>query len=68
MTSIEIIWEQILSRDEEQIRQAFRELDEASRREVLAHLRVMIREEGWHSEQRISAQKALDILIEEGKA
>ena len=68
MASIEIIWEGILSRDEQQIRQAFETLEEESQREIIAHLRVMTSKEGWHPEQRISAQTALDILTQEGEA
>ena len=56
MTSIEIVWEKILSRDAEQIKETFSALDEESRGNVLAHLRVMCVEEGWHPEQKISAR------------
>lgn len=67
MASIEIVWEKILSREAGQITAAFFELDDESRRQVLAHLRVMVSEEGWHPEQKVSAQTALDALKGAGK-
>ena len=66
MSSEEIIWEQILSRDPEQVRAAFFMLDGETQQGVVEHLRVMVSEEGWHPEQVISAQKAL-IAIEESE-
>ncbi len=59
MTSTEILWEQILSRDPDQVRTAFFALDKETQLYVSAHLLAMTSEEGWHPEQVISAQKAL---------
>ena len=64
MSSVEIIWEQILSREPEQARAAFFSLDVETQQQVAAHLRAMVSEEGWHPEQVISAQKALDAIAE----
>ena len=65
--ALEIIWDALLSREPDQIRAMFGSLDAASRRVVLAHLRRMGCEEGWHPEQRISAQTALDALKDKGQ-
>ena len=61
-SSAEQFWENILSRNPEQILEAFRSLDDPSRLTVLNHLRDMASEEGWQSEQRLSAQAALDAI------
>jgi hypothetical protein len=68
MVPVEIVWEKILSRDAEQIKETFSSLDIASQANVLAHLRVICEEEGWHPEQKISAQTALDTIESEDKA
>jgi hypothetical protein len=60
--SLEVLWDQLLSRQAGQIQQAFRSLSPADRQEVLAHLQRMSDELGWHPEQRLSAQAALDAL------
>jgi hypothetical protein len=62
MNEVEIVWEALLSRDEAQIRPAYLALDAETRGAVGAHLRVMTGEEGWHPEQVISAQAALDVI------
>ncbi len=62
MASKEIIWEQILSRDPEQVHAAFFALDAETQKQVAAHLRLMTSEEGWHPEQVISARKALEVI------
>lgn len=59
---LEIFWDAILSRQPEQIRAAFAPLDAQDRRDLIAHLQRMVSEEGWHPEQRKSAQTALDTL------
>ena len=59
----EIIWGQLLSRDPELIRQAFSVLDKNTQKGVLDHLNKMVVEEGWHPEQQVSAQAALQALI-----
>jgi len=60
--SLEVLWEQLLSRQTGQVKQAFRSLTLAERRAVLTHLQSMCQEPGWHPEQRLSAQAALDAL------
>lgn len=59
---IEIIWDQILSRDTELIRKMYQTLGEDEKEAVFHHLRKMISEEGWHAEQVKSAQFALQII------
>ena len=59
MQSIEDLWEALLSREVEQIRRAFEGLAEAEQQAVLAHLRRMAGEPGWHPEQVKSAQAAI---------
>jgi hypothetical protein len=59
MEPLEILWDALLSRQPDTIRAAFNALDEASRAHVLAHLKVMISEEGWQPEQVLSARAAL---------
>lgn len=60
---LETMWDQLLSRQPDQIRAAFGTLDENEQQAVIGHLKNMAEEEGWHPEQRISAQAALDTLI-----
>jgi hypothetical protein len=62
----EAIWEALLSRNPSLVRKVFRPLDAADRVRILAHLRRMVSEEGWHPEQRKSAQAALKALKAEG--
>lgn len=61
---LEIFWDAILSRRPDQIRAAFAPLKAEDRRQLIAHLQRMVNEEGWHPEQRKSAQTALDTLNE----
>jgi hypothetical protein len=55
-------WDALLSRRPAAIRAVFQPLDAATRRAVAAHLQKMASEDGWHPEQRQSAQAALDAL------
>jgi len=59
---LEQIWNQLLSRQPEQVRQAYTNLNPVEQKTVLEHLRVMVTEPGWHQEQRFSAQAALDAI------
>lgn len=61
-TGYEALWEALLSRQPERIRQAFFGLDDASRAVVREHLRKMVREPGWHPQQVKSARAALKAL------
>ena len=56
------MWDAILSRESERIRQAFSALDDSSRAVVRQHLRKMVGEAGWHPEQIKSARAALKAL------
>lgn len=60
---LEIFWDAILSRQPEQIQAACSHLDDKERKKLIAHLQRMVTEEGWHSEQRKSAQAALDAIL-----
>lgn len=59
---LERLWDQLLSRQPEQIRQAFQSLQPGEQTAVMAHLQRMASEDGWHPEQRRSAQAALTAL------
>jgi len=60
--SVEILWDGLLSRQPDQVRAAYASLDELEKIAVLAHLERMASESGWHPEQRLSAQVALEVL------
>lgn len=59
---LETLWDQLLSRQPDQVLKAFAALSESEQQAVLSHLRNMAEEDGWHPEQRISAQAALKAL------
>ena len=59
---VELFWESLLSRQPDQIQAAFDSVDKITQAQVLEHLRQMVSEEGWHPEQVLSAQTALEIL------
>jgi hypothetical protein len=59
---LEQVWDGLLSRDPEQIRQTYAGLDTGSQSEVLEHLKRMATEEGWHPRQVDSACAALAAL------
>ncbi len=60
---LELLWEDLLSRQTERVRAAFAGLLPAEQKAVLAHLQRMSDEAGWHPEQRRSAQAALQALL-----
>jgi len=62
--SLEIMWERLLSRQPQQIKAAFESLAPDERQAVRNHLKRMSEEPGWHPEQRLSAQAALNTLGE----
>jgi hypothetical protein len=62
---LETLWDNLLSRDPERIRDAFKALTRGEKRAVLAHLKRMSSESDWHIEQRESARAALRALGEE---
>ena len=59
---VELFWESLLSRQPDQIQAAFNSVDKMTQAQVLEHLQQMVSEEGWHPEQVLSAQTALEIL------
>ncbi len=59
---LEVLWDNLLSRQPELIREAFTTLEPADQRAVLNHLQRMISEDGWQDEQRLSAQAAINVL------
>ena len=62
MNSIEQLWDPLLSRDSERIQITFKHLNEIERKAVIDHLLIMTTEDGWHSDQKQSAQVALDTI------
>jgi len=68
MMNIEILWDKILSRDAEQVKQAYLVLAKSEKKYVRTHLQKMIAESDWHPEQKTSAKEALTIItMLEGK-
>lgn len=61
-SSLEQLWDNLLSRDQALVSQAYADLDKQEQEAVLAHLRKMVKEAGWHPEQRASAMAALEAL------
>jgi hypothetical protein len=61
-SDLENLWDSLLSREPEQVRAAFARLEPGERQSVVAHLRRMAGESGWHPEQRRSAEAALEAL------
>jgi len=59
---VEKFWEMLLSRNPESILEAFHSLSREDQEQVTNHLVKMTSEEGWHPEQIMSAQTALDVL------
>ena len=59
---LEKTWDGILSREEVTIKETFASLDPESKKVVFDHLHKMAAESGWHPEQVISAQTALQVL------
>jgi hypothetical protein len=60
--SLENLWGGLLSRQPELVRATFSTLDTEERAAIRAHLQRIVSEAGWHPEQRLSAQSALDAL------
>lgn len=57
--ALEILWNSLLSRQPDLVREAFSGLNLVEQKAVLSHLHRMTEEDGWHREQRISASIAL---------
>lgn len=67
MESPELFWDKLLSRQPEQVMAAYSRLLPDEQVLVLRHLECMATEPGWHSEQRFSAQAALDAITDSGR-
>lgn len=63
-TFLEILWNNILSRDASLICEQYETLSDIDQQTVWEHLNKMATEEGWHPEQVKSAQVAIDALKE----
>lgn len=59
---LENLWEQLLSRNPQQVRAAYDSLSTDQQAVVAAHLRRMATEPGWHIEQQRSAAAALEAI------
>lgn len=59
---LEALWDALLSREADLIRQAFNALRAEEKKAILAHLKRMTSEPGWHPEQVASARAALEAL------
>lgn len=62
---LEELWDNLLSRENDKISRAFRSLSEQEKQAVHAHLVRMATEEGWHPEQKISAEAAIRAIENE---
>ena len=49
--ALEHLWDNLLSRNPEQVLKVFATLDEIQQKSVLDHLNRMAQEPGWHPEQ-----------------
>ena len=67
MNSIEYFWDELLSRNPTRIKKTFEELNDRDRQAVVDHLIAMKTEEGWHTDQKRSAQIALETIKKIGK-
>lgn len=62
MKTTEQIWDGILSQDSTLILATYNDENEANQKVILSHLQKMVNDEGWHLEQKMSAQIALDCI------
>ncbi|MBN2046541.1 MAG: hypothetical protein JW750_01760 [Anaerolineaceae bacterium] len=56
------VWEYLLSRDFDVIREAYQSIPESQREAIREHLKRMLTEEDWHPEQMKSAEIALAVI------
>ncbi len=64
---LEALWDNLLSRQPEQVRSVYASLSASEQRAVLAHLQRMLNESGWQVAQRASARAALQALENQSK-
>jgi hypothetical protein len=62
LSSLENLWDRLLSRDLALVRSTFNELSAGEQQAVARHLKRMVSEPGWHPEQQLSAQTALEAI------
>ena len=62
MEDKELFWENLLSRDPEKVKVAWRMLPEEYRKDVRGHLVSIVTELDWHPEQVKSAEAALNVI------
>lgn len=62
MTSIEQLWDTLLSRNPECIQKTYKDLSENEQKAVMDHLTKMATESGWILAQKQSAQIAMDSI------
>ncbi len=60
--SVEQLWDNLLSREPEKIKTTFQHLNLSERSTVIEHLKRMTTEDGWHPEQKKSAQVSLQTI------
>lgn len=58
----DLLWEGLLSGDDDLIREIYVQLDVDERNAIVAHLEKVVNEEDWHPLQRESAQLALKTI------
>jgi len=63
-SNLERIWDQLLSRDPQSIKNAFAGLEKEIQQAILVHLKEMTTGSGWHPEQVKSAAVALKAILE----
>lgn len=61
--TLEELWGRLLSRKPDQIQAAYAQLSTSEKQAVITHLQRMATEDGWHFEQRKSAEVALQALL-----
>ena len=59
---LELLWDNLLSRQPDRIQSAYASLDTHNQKAVLAHLHRMVKEPGWQPEQRLSAKTAIKVI------
>ncbi len=64
MTTIDQLWDNILSRDPILIKKTYEESNKIERKAIRSHLIKMSSEPGWHIEQIKSAEAAIKIIAE----
>ena len=61
---VEQLWDNLLSREVGKIKSSFQHLNQSEQNAIIEHLNRMTSEDGWHPEQKKSAQIALKEIEE----